>query len=135
MADQTVNREPNRQEGKQAAFPSVAAHFYRGEGVSYAAATGYLAKMSATAGDAFAGVVTRETDNSGAAAGDERVEVYREGIFEFNIAAATQADVGSDVYAVDSQTVKLSDAGTNILVGRIVELVDATTVRVAIRTN
>lgn len=137
MANQTENREPNRQEGKQAAFPSAASHFYRGEGVSFAAATGYLAKMGDNAGDSFAGVVTRETDNSDAAAGDERVEVYREGVFEFAFSGtATQADVGSDVYAVDSQTVALAATTTNdVLVGRIVEFVDASTVRVAVRSN
>lgn len=136
MANQTADREPNRQEDKVAEFDAAGAQdYHRGEALAFNAG-GYLDKAADTADFFFAGVCSEGKDLTDDSDGDEKVSVYREGTFEFTFnATATQANVGDEVTAVDSQTVDLAANTTNdIVVGRIVEFIDATTVRVAIRT-
>lgn len=137
MANQTENREAGLQDGKQRRLLAAASHFYAGELVSFAAATGLIAKAGDNAGDKFAGVVMEERDNTGVAAGadpESRVLVARKGEAEFVYAGtATQANVGDVVYATDSQTVDVAGDLTNdVKVGTIVEVIDATHVRVAL---
>ena len=136
MANQTENREAGLQDGKQRRLVAAAQHFYQGELVSFAAATGLLAKAGDNAGDRVAGIVVEEKDNTGVAAGadpESRVLIQREGEAEFvyGPGGATQANVGDEVVASDSQTVTTAGAATNdVVVGTIVEVVDATHVRV-----
>ena len=111
-------------------------------------AAGYADVLTDTHALVFAGVAAETSDNrylatgdsgSGAAsAGTRTINVWTSGVFEFKIAAAEQDDVGKVAFcqlgsADAQQTVKESTDGTHpVAVGRIVEYVSATRVRVRI---
>lgn len=73
--------------------------------------------------------------DSSPCAGAKKIKIRRTGVFTFVYAGtATIADVNTLVYVVDNQTVDVAGDTTNdVLVGRIVEFVSATKVRVDIR--
>lgn len=98
-------------------------------------AAGYAVNGTDAANDVFVGVADETVDNSGGSAGDKTIKVRRTGVFTFVFAGtATIADVNTPVYTVDNQTVNLAAATTNdVLVGRIVEFLTASSVRVDIR--
>ncbi|PAL25482.1 hypothetical protein [Sphingopyxis sp. GW247-27LB] len=89
-------------------------------------ATGY-ATPGATATTLVAdGIAMSSADNTDGADGDIRVDV-RKGTFPFKNSAAgdaiTIADIGSDCYIVDDQTVAKTDgATTRSIAGKIVDL-------------
>jgi len=131
MADQTADREPNRQEGKIQHLAAGVAEYFRGEAVAFQA-TGLLGKGGDDASTEFAGIVVKHNNIVNSA---DRLEIYREGVFSFVYTPgdADQADVGTLVYLEDSQSVDIAATTTNdVLVGRIVEVVSATEVRVDI---
>jgi hypothetical protein len=84
---------------------------------------GYLEPGSEAAGLIAAGRAQQAADNSAGADGDLQVEVRRGVALWENSAGAdeiTQADVGSDCYIVDDQTVAKTDGtGTRSVAGRI----------------
>lgn len=138
MANLTADREDYRKVGDLRYYP-VAATTKLFKGSLVAVDTGgHAVKAAATANFVTAGVAFEQVDNTGAA-GDKDVRVWATGSFVFNFSGtATQADVGKQVYAVDDNTVKLFDGGAgavNVLVGRIVEFISASSVRVAITTD
>lgn len=98
-------------------------------------AAGYAVNATDTAGGVVVGVADETVDNSAGSVGDLSIKVRRTGVFTFVFAGtATIADVNTLVYVTDNQTVDLFGATTNdVLVGRILEFVSATKVRVDIR--
>jgi hypothetical protein len=74
------------------------------------------------------GVPPEQVDNSAGAAGDLRIE-SRRGVFPFaNSAAAdeiTRADIGSNAYIVDDQTVAKTDGTTTRSVAGVIRDVDS----------
>ena len=94
-------------------------------------ATGFAVNGADTAGLIHVGIAQNNghsLDNSGGSSGDLNVSVDNSSDFliEFG-GTATQADVGVLAYAVNNDSVDLVGVTTNdILVGRIVEFVDAT---------
>lgn len=138
MANQTASREPNRQEGKQLALKANNLHFYRGAAAMFDGTTGFVIKAGDVAGGVTAGVVAGEVDLTSESAGGARVELYREGVFEFTYGpgGATDANVGDTVVWADDQTVTTAGAATNdVTAGQIVEVVSATKVRVQIKVG
>lgn len=138
MTAQTANREPSRQEGKQLALKANNLHFYRGALAMFDATTGLVVKGADTAGGILAGVVAGEADLTALAAGAGRVELYREGVFEFTYGpgSATDALVGDTVVIADDQTVTTAAVATNdVTAGQIVEVVSATKVRIQIKVG
>ncbi len=133
MANQTVNRDYKRQQADSVAYKAAAVSLLEGEIVALNAA-GYAKKGGDTAAEKFVGVCRTAADNSAGAAGDLDAICWERGAFEFAFSGtAAQADVGKQVYIVDSQTVALAATTTNdVLVGRITEVVSASVVRVAI---
>ena len=135
MANITARKDVRRQEGRVLSFPvEEATTIYEGALVSVNAA-GYAVNASDAANDAFVGVCHVGADNSGGADGaGEKVQVWTDGVIDCVYAGtATQANVGDLVYAVDNQTVDVvGDTTNDVLVGKIVEFVTATKVRVAI---
>ncbi len=128
----SANRNLVDQEGKLLALKQSVSHIYKGALVKINAA-GYVAPCSGEAGSQFAGVAIEESDNTDGAAGDLSPRIAQEGCFELPIAAATQADVGSQVYAEDDASVTLTEGTTSKQkVGVIVKLVSATKVLVKI---
>ncbi len=136
MANATASREDLRKDGVLTAYKMAATKIFKGTLVSLNAA-GFVKKGSDTVGEKFVGIAYEEVDNSGGAAGDKVIRVWQIGSFEFALAStATQATVGVSVYLSDDQTVDLAAVTTSdVLVGRVVEFVSASTVRVAINPH
>lgn len=133
MSNLTAARADGRQEGILVDVPIAASTtIYKGSNVNYNT-SGYAKKAADTASEVFAGVAMETIDNSAGAAGDTYVRVWKEGVFSMNCASATQAWVGQLVYAVDDNLVALAATTTNdVAVGRVVQYVSATEVRVKI---
>lgn len=133
MANQTTDRDYKRQQGVSLPYKQAAVDLFVGELVSLNT-SGYAKKASDTASEKVVGVCRQRSLNSAGAAGAVDAICWTEGTFEFAFSGtAVQANVGLQVYAVDSQTVALAATTTNdLLVGRITEVVSANVVRVAI---
>lgn len=87
---------------------------------------GVLVPAVPSVGGTVVGVALDRADNSAGSAGDVRARVSR-GCFRFaNSAGAdeiTIVDVGEDCYAVDDQTVALTDdEGDRVIAGRIADV-------------
>lgn len=101
-------------------------------------ADGYVGQIADTDALIFAGVSAETKDNSGGSDGDLNIDIYVTGIFEFKTTGANISWVGKLAYAdlanADAgQRVLATTGGTNpVVVGRIVEVVSATRVRVRI---
>jgi hypothetical protein len=85
----------------------------------------------------FFGVAYETVDNSGGSAGDKSIRVYTSGVHSFIAASAVQTWVGQEVWlssgsSGNNATVVIADPGIGPKVGRVVEVVSATEVRVLI---
>jgi hypothetical protein len=135
MADITARKaSTDRQDGLVYPFLMGAEEIFEGALVAINAA-GYVVNAGDDANAVVVGVADESVDNSGGAAGDKTLVVRRTGVFTFNAAfSAAQADVNTLCYASDNQTVDLAANTTNdVLVGRIVEVLSSSKVRVDIR--
>lgn len=134
MSNITTRKDVRRQEGNILSYP-VAASTKLIEGALVALNTsGVLVNGADTASFKFVGVLDETADNSSGSAGDVRGKVWTYGVIDVaaNFSAAA-GDCGKQVYLVDNQTVDLAANTTNdVLVGRIVEVVSASKLRVAI---
>jgi hypothetical protein len=133
MANLTADREDQRQDGIILSVPLSNVKVYKGSLLAFNT-SGYAVKAADTASFNLAGIAFEQVDNSAGSAGDKEVRVWRTGVFELNFSGtASQADVGKAVYMVDDNTVALAATTTNdVLVGRIVQFVTASKVRVEI---
>jgi len=96
-------------------------------------ADGYAVPGADTAGLIFEGIATQQVDNSAGLDGAKTVVLRRRGLIKAAIAAATQANVGDNVFLVDDQTVGLAATTTNdIFCGVIAGYIDTTHVWVDI---
>lgn len=135
MADITARKaSTDRQDGLVYPFLMGAEEVFEGALVAVNAA-GYVVNAGDDANAVVVGVADESVDNSGGAAGDTTLKVRRTGVFTFNAAfSAAQSDVNTLCYASDNQTVDLAANTTNdVLVGRIVEVLSSSKVRVDIR--
>lgn len=133
MANLTAERPDQRQEGILVDIPLAAStKVFKGSNVNYN--TSGLAKKAAdVANEVFAGVAIETKDSNLNAEDQKYVRVWKEGVFSMNCTGATQAWVGQNVYVVDDNLVALAATPTNdVLVGRVVQFVSATEVRVKI---
>ena len=128
-----AKKSVDRQDGEVYSFKQGAEKIWEGALVMVNAA-GYAVNATDTAGGVIAGIADETVDNSAGSVGDKSIKLRRKGIFEFVFGGtATIADVNTLVYVVDNATVDLVGVTTNdVLVGRIVEFVTATKVRVDI---
>jgi hypothetical protein len=129
-----AKKSTDRQDGTILSFKQGAEKIPEGALVMVNAA-GYAVNATDTAGGVVVGIADETVDNSAGSVGDKSIKVRRSGVFNFVFGGtATIADVNTLVYVVDNQTVDLVGVTTNdVLVGRIVEFVTATKVRVDIR--
>ena len=134
MSNITVRKDVRRQEGNILSYPVAASTKLIEGGLVTLNASGYAVKAADTTNFTFVGVCDETADNSSGSAGDIRVKVWTYGVID--VAAnfsATAADAGKKAYVIDDQTVDLAAVTTNdILVGKIVEVVSASKLRVAI---
>ena len=129
-----AKKSTDRQDGTILSFKQGAEKIPEGALVMVNAA-GYAVNATDTAGGVVVGIADETVDNSAGSVGDKSIKVRRSGVFTFVFGGtATIADVNTLVYVVDNQTVDLVGVTTNdVLVGRIVEFITATKVRVDIR--
>ncbi|WP_420553982.1 hypothetical protein [Neptuniibacter marinus] len=117
------DRNTKRREGIQHSDPVAAAtKIYAGALVCLDASGNAVPGSTSTTLTAR-GRAEEYVDNSGGAAGDERVETRR-GVFLFNNSATTdeitRADIGNDCYIVDDETVaKTNGTSTRSVAGKI----------------
>lgn len=125
MTALTQARDTQRRRGQQASFPLAAnAVIYAGAMVAIGTGTGYADAATTATTWAVVGSARESVDNTGGANGALQVPVDREGWFRYANSAAADAialdDVGKVCYAVDDQTVALTDGGgTRSAAGRI----------------
>ncbi len=135
MADITERKaSTDRQDGLVLSFLQGVENIYEGALVAINAA-GYAVNAGDDASAVVVGVADESVDNSAGSNGSLSIKVRRTGVFTFNAAwSAAQADVNTLVYASDNQSVDLVGTTTNdVLVGRVVEVVSSSKVRVDIR--
>lgn len=135
MAATTTSVVRNRQEPGRNIQPVAASTKILAGVITHYNSSKYIVEGTDTAGEVFAGVSIEEIDNSDGANGDYSVTLYENGDFEFTLSEgdAVQADIGTEVYTVDNQTVARAATTTNdIAVGYIVGIISATIVRVRI---
>lgn len=129
-------RDTKLQEGEVISLKMDAVKIYKGGLVCADASAGY-ATHTPTASRPFFGVAEETIDNSGGSAGDKRIRVRTSGVHSFIAASADQTWVGKEVWlssgsSGNNATVVVSDPGVGPKVGRVVEVVSATEVRVMI---
>jgi hypothetical protein len=121
----TKERDTQRRNGKQASYPMAAVKIYAGALVAIGTGTGYAGPATTAGTWSVVGAARATVDNSAGNAGDLRIEVDREGWFRFKNSGAGDTialdDVGKVCYAVDDETVALTDggAGARSAAGRI----------------
>lgn len=124
MAALTADRNTVSREGTDFEFPVAAAtKLFAGSIVGFNAGAANASKGVTSTTFKTAGVAVEQADNSAGAAGDIRVKVRR-GVWRFANSAAgdqiTVADVGSDCYVVDDQTVaKTNGTNTRSVAGKV----------------
>lgn len=134
MSALAAKRDVRRQPGEVLSFKvEEATKIFEGALVSVNAA-GYLVNATDAANDLFIGVADETIDNTAGADGALECKVRIGGVIDLAYGGtATIANLGDPVYAVDNQTVDLAGVTTNdVLVGRVVEFVSASKVRVAL---
>lgn len=133
MAAATAAREDYQSPGDRLSLPvKGSTTIYAGTLVSVNS-SGYALPSADTASTTFMGVAMETIANSGSD-GAKEVVVACEGTFQVNYTGtATQASVGTLAYASDDNTVAAAATTTNdILVGKVVQYISATSVRVKI---
>lgn len=134
MAITTAKKNLDRQDGVIVSFLQSNVSIPEGALVSINAA-GYAVNATDAANDVFVGIADESVDNSGGSAGDKRIKVRRTGVYTLLFdGTAAQSDVNTLVYVKDNETVDIAGDLTNdVLVGRIVEVLSTSKVRVDIR--
>lgn len=134
MAITTAKKNLDRQDGVIVSFLQSNVSIPEGALVSINAA-GYAVNATDAANDVFVGIADESVDNSGGSAGDKRIKVRRTGVYTVLFdGTAAQSDVNTLVYVKDNETVDIAGDLTNdVLVGRIVEVLSTSKVRVDIR--
>lgn len=120
----TADRNTVRREGEDFEFPvKGATKIYAGSIVAIDSANGYATKGAASTTLKAVGVAQALADNSGGADGAINVKVRR-GVYRFANSSAgdaiTLAELNSDCYIVDDQTVaKTNGSGTRSVAGKV----------------
>ncbi|CAD7055422.1 hypothetical protein RHAB21_00714 [Pseudorhizobium halotolerans] len=128
MTQLAADRNTPERSGGTREVPAAAGALLFAGAMAAVNAAGNAVPVTEALGLKGAGRVENRADNSDGAAGDVRVKI-RAGIFRYaNSAGAdelTQADIGSDVYGVDDQTVaKTSNTNTRSVVGKVFDVDD-----------
>ncbi len=125
-----MERDTQRREGKQAAYPVLAATKVLAGTLVVLTAAGYAQGGAVATTLKAVGMAEETADNTGGASGDIKVKVRRDGWFRFANSAAgdliTIADIGNNCYILDNQTVAKIDGSTTRSVAGKVRDVDAT---------
>ncbi|MBW8283517.1 MAG: hypothetical protein K0M55_07940 [Rhizobium sp.] len=128
MTALSADRNTPRREGEKRVIPLAASTLIYAGALCAIDATGNLVPFSTATTLKPAGRSERRVDNSAGAAGAVSGEVSA-GIFRFANSTAgdaiTRADIGSDCYGVDDQTVaKTSGTNTRSVAGKVFDVDD-----------
>lgn len=126
MTALSADRNTPRRSGDKRVVPVAAATVLYAGAMAAINAAGNAVPVTVSTTLKGAGRVERRADNSAGAAGAISAEISA-GIFRFANSAAgdliTQADIGSDCYGVDDQTVaKTSATNTRSVVGKVFDV-------------
>jgi len=127
--------EAKRQDGEILEYPvKGSTTIYKGA-LLQAATTGddkgYVAPMADGTNRRMVGVAVEKADNSDGDRGDKTVRVYKTGVYQYTKGSAVQTDVDSAAYGHDDNTIGTSSTNS-VFVGRIVGLVDSSTIKLQI---
>ena len=142
MTALTAAYDTHEKPGEMIAYP-IAANTTIFKGALVEIVGGYAQPAADTAGALFVGVAHQTKVNTAAtpltggagfagAAGALSVRVHKEGSFLYNNAAAVAGDVGQVAHVVDDNTVTTAGTANNLPAGYVVEVPDASHVRVRI---
>lgn len=144
MTARTQEQENARKEGELQHYPMAVDKVYKGSPV-FVTASGRLAftndgtTNTLAVGDRYVGIAAETIDNSDDE--DLYVRVYRKGSFKMKFSdTLTQANVGDEVFVNNTTddavvTVTNDAAAPGVVIGRIVEFVDADEAYVAIENH
>jgi hypothetical protein len=136
MTALTSNYEAKRQDGVILDYPVVGSTtIYKGALLQTPTTgndQGYVQPLTDDTNKVFVGVAVEGADNSSGSRGDKTVRVYKEGVYQYTMAGATQNSVGRRAFGRDDNTIGVSSTN-DIFVGYIVGLGDgANTVKLQI---
>ncbi len=126
MTALTGDRNTPERSGDYRAIPAAAGVLLYAGAMGAVNAAGFLVPMSTALGLKGAGRIEQRIDNTGGAAGAQTAQVYA-GIHRYDNSAAadalTKADINSDCYGVDDQTVaKTSATNTRSVAGKVFDV-------------
>ncbi|QND45207.1 hypothetical protein HB780_05480 (plasmid) [Rhizobium lusitanum] len=126
MTALTVDRPTPERSGDTRGIPAAAGAVLHAGAMGAINAAGTAVPMSTALNLKGVGRVEKPVDNTSGAAGDLVAEIRR-GVFRFNNSASTdaitQADIGSDCYGVDDQTVaKTNGTNTRSVAGKVFDV-------------
>lgn len=125
MSALTADRNTPRREGDDYVYPVKGSTKIFGGSIVCLDANGLAVPGSDTAGLHTTGVAQEYVDNSAGADSAKTVKVRR-GVFRFDSASLTDADVGKPMYVSDDQTV-VKTATTNKVVAGMLDAIDGAT--------
>lgn len=129
----TANQLINAQDPScRRSYPVAASKTIYGGTIVFAA-SGYASDDDNGGSNVFIGIAVDNADNASGSAGDINVDLYSKGAFVLTGSGFSQANVGALCYASDNYTVTTSATSTT-KIGRIVEFISSTQVRVEIET-
>lgn len=109
MANLSAPFDVLQKRGEEIRLACAAVKNYRGGAAAIVLATGYATPLvPATTDMKFVGVYLEGVDNSAGAAGAKYARIARKGVFEFNQAGLTVADIGKGAYFTDDNTISLT---------------------------
>lgn len=119
----TTERDTQRRQGDRAAYPVLAATKVLAGTLVVLTAAGYAQGGAVATTLKAVGVADETADNTAGASGDIKVPVRNDGWFRFANSAAdliTIADIGTNCFVLDNQTVARTDgAATRSVAGKV----------------
>lgn len=120
----TTERDTQRRDGKQAAFGVLAATKVLSGTIAVVTAAGFAQGGITSTTVKAVGVFDETVDNTAGANGDVKARTRKDGWFRFANSAAgdliTIADINTDCYIVDNQTVaKTNGTNTRSVAGKV----------------
>lgn len=120
----TTERDTQRRDGKQAAFGVLAATKVLSGTIAVVTAAGFCQGGITSTTVKAVGVFDETVDNTAGASGDVKARTRKDGWFRFANSAAgdliTIADINTDCYIVDNQTVaKTNGTNTRAVAGKV----------------
>ncbi|MDD9910191.1 MAG: DUF2190 family protein [Ahrensia sp.] len=109
--------------GDRYGFPALAGQLFYGRAVVGVTIDGEAVPAGHADAVALMGLAEQRVDNTAGQTGDVTVECLR-GVYRYPVAGANPSNIGEAVYAADDNTLQLTNAGGELLLGTL-EAIDA----------